>query len=105
MTISRVSRVTRRSKRMTYPTSRPTSHPFSSAMRTAAARAATRRGWSRITFELSIDRSPGARKSAGGSRVVFPAPGSATSTSDRRSRNRAIASGRIGSIGSGTMIV
>ena len=39
---------------------------------------------------------------AGGTRVVLPAPGSATSTSDRFARSVAVICGRNGSIGSGT---
>ena len=58
------------------PTSRPSVQPCSSAMRRAMARAATRRGCSTNTRPASI--------SAGGTRVVLPAPGAAISTAARR---------------------
>ena len=65
----------RRSKRTCQPTSPPSVQPCSSAIRRAIERAATRRGWSRKT-------GPSAT-SAGGTRVVLPEPGGATSTAAR----------------------
>src|SRR5689334_16211178 len=92
-TRSRVSAVKRRSKRTCQPTSRPSVQPRSSAMRAAIARAATRRGWSRMT-------GPSAT-SAGGTRVVLPAPGEATTTAARARRTSSTIESMYGSIGSG----
>src|SRR5262249_2472119 len=75
------------------PTSLPTAHPRSSAMRRAMARAATRRGCSRMSAPSSA--------SAGGTRVVFPAPGGAVTTRARCLRTSATISARRSSIGSG----
>ena len=67
-------------------------------------RAATRRGWSSTRFGCSVD-SRFCFTIAGGTRVVLPAPGSATSTSDRAGPRRcARISGMTGSIGSGVNI-
>src|SRR5437868_7017752 len=71
-------------------------------MRWADARAATRRGWSMTRLGWSLPSSP-ARRIAGGTRVVFPAPGSATSTSARDPARFAVIWGRNGSMGRGTM--
>src|SRR5580692_6803140 len=92
-TSSRVSALKRRSKRTCQPTSRPIVQPRSSAMRAAIARAATRRGWSRMT-------GPSAN-SAGGTRVVLPAPGAAVTTTARDRRTRSTIWSTYGSIGSG----
>ena len=94
-TSSRVSLVNWRSKRMCQPISRPTVQPRSSAMRFAIARAATRRGCSSSTRPRST--------SAGGTRVVLPAPGAAVSTAARwrssaaRMASSAESTGRAGS--------
>src|SRR5688572_3529062 len=69
-------------------------------MRSADARTATRRGWSITRLGCARDSSP-ARRIAGGTRVVLPAPGGATSTSDRRRRSASTISGSELSIGSG----
>ena len=61
----------------------------------AIARAATRRGCSRMTRP-----SP---TSAGGTRVVLPAPGAAVTTTARDRRTRSTIASRNGSIGRGTM--
>ncbi len=74
-TRSRVAFVKFRSKRTCQPTCRPAVQPRSWAMRLARERAARRRGWSRIAGPAS--------RSAGATRVVLPAPGSATSTRRR----------------------
>src|SRR5580765_4229971 len=92
-TSSRVPASKRRSKRICQPTSRPSVQPRSAAIRAAIARAATRRGWSRIT-------GPSA-SSAGGTRVVLPAPGAAVITAARDRRTRSTISSSRGSIGSG----
>jgi hypothetical protein len=89
---SRVEASYCRSNRTCQPTSRPTVQPCSAAMRRAMARAATRRGCSTMT-------GPSGR-SAGGTRVVLPAPGGATTTSARRARTARTISGRCASIGS-----
>ena len=68
-------------------------------MRSAAARAATRRGCNMITCGCSRPSMPLAT-TAGGTRVVFPAPGGATTTTLRRSRTRRMISGTTKSIGS-----
>ncbi len=76
-TSMRVARLARRSCRTAYPAVSPTRSPSSSAMRAAAAAAAIRRG-SSMTMRLpSRKRAP---RSAGGTMVVLPAPGSAWST-------------------------
>ena len=76
-----------RSKRMCHPISRPTVQPRSAAMRRAIARAATRLGCKSRTRPRST--------SAGGTRVVLPAPGAATSTAARwRSARRRSGAGR-----------
>ena len=86
--------VNRRSKRMCQPISRPTVQPRSSAIRRAIARAATRLGCRSRTRPRST--------SAGGTRVVLPAPGAATSTAARwrvsasTIRGRAESTGRAG---------
>ena len=80
-----------RSKRTCHPTSLPIVHPCSAAMRAARLLAATRRGCRTITGPSTA--------SAGGTRVVFPAPGAAVTTTARESRTLARISGRRGSIG------
>src|SRR5437899_2579667 len=87
----RVSALNLRSKRTCQPTSRPRVQPRSWAMRAAIARAATRRGCSRMT-------GPSA-SSAGGTRVVFPAPGAAVTTAARDRRTVSRIESRNGSIG------
>ncbi len=77
-TSKRVSGAKWRSNRTCQPTSRPTVQPRSAAIRLAIARAATRRGCSSSTGPSAV--------SAGGTRVVLPAPGAAVTTSARRSR-------------------
>src|SRR4051812_19280068 len=52
-------------------------------------------------FGCAADPRSPARSTAGGTRVVLPAPGGATSTSERDSRSRATISGKWLSIGSG----
>ena len=93
-TSRRVRGEKRRSQRTCQPTSSPAVQPCSSAMRRARLRAATRRGCSTIT-------RPSAAHSAGGTRVVLPAPGGATTTAAPRSRTAATMAGRCGSMGSG----
>ncbi len=73
----RVSRLKLRSKRICQPTSRPSVQPCSSAIRRAAARAAIRRGSSTTTCPSPAISDAA---SAGGTRVVLPAPGGACST-------------------------
>src|SRR5688572_21824394 len=90
---TRVSAVNLRSNRTCQPTSRPSVQPRSSAIRRAIARAATRRDCSTIT-------GPSAA-SAGGTRVVLPAPGAAERISARRDRAAARISGMKSSIGRG----
>src|SRR5437016_1750202 len=92
-TSSRVAGPNRRSNRICQPISAPIVQPRSSAIRWAIARAATRRGWRRIT-------GPSAT-SAGGTRVVLPAPGGAVTTTARDWRAASTISGTKGSIGSG----
>jgi len=82
-----------RSKRICHPTSRPSVQPRSCAMRAAITRAATRRGCSRMTGRR--------RSSAGGTRVVFPAPGWAVMTMARERRRWSAMRSRNASIGSG----
>src|SRR4051812_12408485 len=67
-------------------------------MRIADARAATRRGCSITRFGCSRGNRLAARI-AGGTRVVLPAPGSATITIARCSRRRSTIAGRWESIG------
>src|SRR5262249_36553710 len=75
-------------------------HPRSSAMRCAIARAATRRGCRRI-------RGPSAPRSsstsAGGIRVVLPAPGCAETTTARDRRRCSTISPMNGSTGSDSL--
>ena len=92
-TSTRVRAVKRRSNRTCQPTSSPSVQPFSAAIRAASDRAARRRGWRTIAGPTSA--------TAGGTRVVFPAPGSAVSTSAPHSLTARTISGRRGSIGSG----
>src|SRR5439155_17250474 len=73
----------------------PRVQPRSAAMRDAIARAATRRGWSRITGPSLT--------SAGGTRVVLPAPGAAVITAARHRLTSATMSSRKGSIGRGSI--
>ena len=73
------------SNRTCHPTSLPIVQPRSAAMRVARLRAATRRGWSTITGPSTA--------SAGGRRVVLPAPGAAVTTTARDSRTLARISG------------
>jgi hypothetical protein len=94
-TSSRVAALNRRSKRTCHPTSPPIVQPRSSATRAAIARAAMRRGWSRMTGPSAI--------SAGGMRVVLPAPGAAVTTAARDRRTRSAISSRNASTGSGSM--
>ena len=91
---TRVAAVNRRSKRTCQPTSWPSVQPRSSAIRRAMARAATRRGCSTST-------GPSAA-SAGGSRVVLPAPGGATTTAARCRRTASTTASTCASIGSGS---
>ena len=81
----------RRSNRTCHPTSLPIVQPRSAAMRVARLRAATRRGWSTITGPSTA--------SAGGTRVVLPAPGAAVTTTARESRTLARMSGIAESMG------
>ena len=86
-TSSRVSVEKRRSKRTWKPTSSPSVQPCSSAIRRAIERAATRRGCSRNTGPSGV--------SAGGTRVVLPEPGGATSTAARARRQRVARRGHV----------
>ena len=90
---TRVSAEERRSKRTCQPTSRPRVQPCSSAIRRATERAATRRGCSTTTRPVSA--------TAGGTRVVLPVPGGATTTAARCEASAARTSGRLASTGSG----
>ena len=76
----------------------PTFSPSVAAMRAAAARAARRRGSSRMR---RLPLAQGSSSSASGARVVFPAPGGATSTAHGLSANAARSEGRAASIGRG----
>ena len=76
--VSRVRAETADSKRTRYPTSSPSCPPRSAATRAAAARAARRRGSSTV-IPRPPETSPRS-SSAGGTRVVFPAPGGAFNT-------------------------
>src|SRR6185436_17455958 len=89
---TRVSAEKRRSKRTCQPTSRPRVQPCSSAIRRATERAATRRGCSTTTRPESA--------TAGGTRVVLPVPGGATTTAARCEASAARTSGRLASSGS-----
>src|SRR6187549_2963955 len=91
---TRVSADERRSKRTCQPTSRPRVQPCSSAIRRATERAAIRRGCSTTTRPVSA--------TAGGTRVVLPVPGGATTTAARCEASAARTSGRLASTGSGT---
>src|SRR5258706_7750669 len=71
-------------------------------MRCAAARAATRRGWSMARFGCPGDKVFAAI-SAGGTRVVLPAPGGATSTNAREALSLSMISVSEPSIGRGTI--
>ena len=75
----------------------PGSSRVRAAILAALDRAATRRGWSTTTDGYSAESRPD-RRIAGGTRVVLPDPGGATSTSDR-SASRSMISGRLESIG------
>src|SRR5204863_9407277 len=88
------------SKRTLYPTVSPRRSPRSSATRRAAIRAAKRRGSRTITSPRISERS----KSAGGTRVVFPAPGGASMTSAELLRSSARISGMTSSIGSADVV-
>ena len=96
-TSMRVSRPTRRSSRVRYPTVPPTSSPSRSAMRRAAARAARRRG-SSITIRRSSNHGSASRRS--GTMVVLPAPGGAWSTADEAWRRADRSSSIVASTGS-----
>ena len=84
-----------RSKRTSYPTVSPTRSPRSSAMRRAASRAAKRRGSS----TMILPSMPASRR-AGATRVVFPAPGGASSTTVPAVRAFSTTSGKTASMGS-----
>src|SRR3984893_1814333 len=94
----RVSLDTLEPKRTRYPTVAPTFSRSVPAMRAAAARAAIRRGSSTIIF---LSRAQACAASTSGTRVVFPAPGGATSTMVLCATKAAVSSGRAASIGSG----
>src|SRR3954471_12615638 len=96
-TSSLVAAVKRRSKRICQPTSSPSVQPRSAAIRAAMARAATRRGCNSTT-------GPSA-SSAGGTRVVFPAPGAAVTTTARDRRTESTIESRYASIGSGARCI
>ena len=85
-------------KRTWKPTLSPTRSPRSSATRRAAVRAASRRG-SSTTTSPSTEWS-----SAGGTRVVLPAPGGASTTTAGPSRRAATMRGTTSSMGSGSRI-
>src|SRR5579859_2639472 len=70
-------------------------------MRRAAARAASRRGSSRRT---RFDPGSPASSTAGGTRVVLPAPVGARSTAAPCRHSAAVSSGSTGSIGSGARV-
>ena len=72
-----------RSSRVWYPTSSPTAVRVVDAIRRAAARVARRRGSS---MTIRCPPSHGSPRSASGTTVVLPAPGGATSTARRWSR-------------------
>jgi hypothetical protein len=76
----------------------PTDSDKELAMRSAAARAAIRRGSSTKIFR---SRSQVSFINASGTRVVFPAPGGATSTAAAQVAKAARSSSRTPSIGSG----
>ncbi len=77
-TSTRVCRPTVRSPRTVKPTDSPTRSPSSHAIRRAAARAAMRRGSATTTRRAGP--APSRPASAGGTSVVLPVPGGATST-------------------------
>src|SRR5258708_1676507 len=89
----RVRGPTASSNRTWYPAVSPTRSPSSDATRRAARRAAIRRGSSTTTSPLPRPRI------AGGTRVVFPAPGGASMTRLGLSPRDATIRGRIASIG------
>jgi hypothetical protein len=94
----RVRQDTFEPKRTRYPTVSPTASPSVAAMRAAAARAASRRGSSTMIFR---SRAQTSAASTNGTRVVFPAPGGATSTATSPARKTAVSSGSAASIGRG----
>ena len=93
----RVSRDTRVSSRIRYPTVRPTPSPSVSAMRIATARAASRRGSS---IKMRLLAAQGSCSSTSGTTVLFPAPGGAVSATEEHSRSACRNSGSASSIGS-----